>query len=132
MSITFVDLSSSPADDLTQFLWDFGDGTVESYPTSTDPIHRYVSNGSYSVRLTVIDEDGSNDSYDMLVQVSDGSPWAEFVSSAGSVIENGTIWFNSTSTSPSDALALQQWSVNGLAIGYRSKHELSVPCQWLL
>ncbi len=47
MSITFVDRSSSPADDLTEFIWDFGDGTVESYPMSTDPTHRYVSNGSY-------------------------------------------------------------------------------------
>ena len=117
MTISFVDRSSSPADDLTNFLWDFGDGTVESYPMSTDPVHRYGANGTFTVRLTVIDEDGSNDSYDMMVQVSDGSPWAEFVSSAGSVIENGTVWFNSTSTSPSDALALQQWSVNGLAIG---------------
>ncbi len=100
------------------FIWDFGDGTVESYPTSTDP----TPLGTFpmertSVRLTVIDEDGSNDSYDMSVQVSDGSPWAEFVSSTGSVMENGTVWFNSTSTSPSDDLALQQWSVNGLVIG---------------
>jgi PKD repeat protein len=112
-----MDLSSSPADDLTEFIWDFGDGTVESYPTSTDPTHQYVSNGSYTVRLTVIDEDNSNDSYDMPVQVSDASPWAEFVPSTGSVMENGTVWFNSTSTSPSDDLTLQQWTINGLTVG---------------
>ena len=117
MSITFVDLSSSPADDLTEFVWDFGDGTVESYPTSTDPTHIYLSNGTYSVMLKVIDEDGSNDSYDMSVLVSDGTPYADFVASTLTVMENGTVWFNSTSTSPSDGLALQQWRVNGLVFG---------------
>jgi PKD repeat protein len=117
MSITFEDLSSSPADDLTEFVWDFGDGTVESYPTRTDPSHRYVSNGTYSVKLTVVDEDGSNDSYEMTVQVDDGSPQADFDASTGSVMENGTVWFNSTSTSPSDSLALQQWKVDGQVVG---------------
>ncbi|MBD3332121.1 PKD domain-containing protein [candidate division GN15 bacterium] len=47
LTVRFRDLSNGPID---QWLWDFGDGDTSS---DTNPIHTYDSSGTYTVRLTV-------------------------------------------------------------------------------
>jgi len=46
--------------------WDFGDGT---YGYGISPRHTYRSNGSYKVTLTVIDEDGKQESEAIIVDI---------------------------------------------------------------
>ncbi|TAE53894.1 MAG: PKD domain-containing protein, partial [Bacteroidetes bacterium] len=57
VAVRFTDLSTgtSPA---TSWLWNFGDGSTS---TQRDPVHTYVSNGSYTVTLIVGDVNGCMD-----------------------------------------------------------------------
>ena len=48
LSVTFQNFSTGP---LVRYFWDFGDGTTS---TEKNPIHHYVTEGSYSVELTVV------------------------------------------------------------------------------
>lgn len=54
LSVQFTDLSSNEP---TSWLWDFGDGTTS---TAQNPAHLYTSPGSYDVKLTATNGDGSN------------------------------------------------------------------------
>ena len=56
---TFTDLSSMNNGIISQYLWDFGDGTTS---TLKNPVHTYQINAIFQVRLTVTTQDGcSND-----------------------------------------------------------------------
>ncbi|RXA17603.1 PKD domain-containing protein [Methanosarcina sp. MSH10X1] len=53
-TVSFIDCSTgSPA----TWLWDFGDGETS---TNQNPVHTYVEAGSYSIKLTVSNDAGSN------------------------------------------------------------------------
>ncbi len=56
-TVTFTDTSTSFPDTIVTWLWSFGDGT----PTSSlqNPTHSYADNGTYSLTLTVTDDDGT-------------------------------------------------------------------------
>lgn len=51
--------SSEPGGTLVSYEWSFGDGRKS---TQANPTHTYASNGSYSVTLTVTDDDGETGS----------------------------------------------------------------------
>jgi len=53
--VTFVD-ESAPADDLTYWHWDFGDG--DTYDGQTPPPHLYETPGVYTVTLHVASAKG--------------------------------------------------------------------------
>lgn len=55
-TVTFTDTSSAGSGEITQWLWDFGDGTTSD---EANPSHTYTEAGKYSVRLTVT-ADGSD------------------------------------------------------------------------
>ena len=51
----FTDASSDPDGAIAAWEWDFGDGATS---TAQNPTHTYTSTGSYTVKLTVTDDDG--------------------------------------------------------------------------
>jgi hypothetical protein len=53
-TVTFTDTSTG---DITDWLWDFGDGNTS---TEQNPQHLYLASGSYDVSLTVSGSDASN------------------------------------------------------------------------
>jgi len=65
--ISFIDLSYESYGDIVDWNWDFGDGNI-SY--SQNPTHQYIVVGNYTVNLTVIDDDGENNSICKTVNVS--------------------------------------------------------------
>ncbi len=56
IATTFTDLSQSCTGAVSQWLWDFGDGTTS---TEKDPVHNYAAPGDYTVTLTVTNSVGS-------------------------------------------------------------------------
>jgi PKD repeat protein len=66
--VQFINYSSDPGgEDITTFLWDFGDGATAT--VACCPIHRYAADGDYNVRITVTTADGRIGSTSKVVQV---------------------------------------------------------------
>jgi len=53
--VQFTDESTDPEDKLMSYLWDFGDGNTS---TTESPVHKYQSEGTFNVTLTVTDDEG--------------------------------------------------------------------------
>jgi gliding motility-associated-like protein len=68
LTAQFTDLSSSPFGNISQWTWDFGDGSTS---TSANPVHTYTVPGNYTVSLSVRDGNGCPDDtlISQLVQV---------------------------------------------------------------
>jgi gliding motility-associated-like protein len=59
VDITFTDQSTSTAGNLTQWTWDFGDGSpVVIRNSSTNETHRFATAGTYNVTLKVVTSSG--------------------------------------------------------------------------
>ncbi|HEC82504.1 MAG TPA: DUF2341 domain-containing protein [Thermoplasmatales archaeon] len=59
LTVTFTDQSTDPDGNIVNYTWDFGDGNTS---TEQNPAHTYADYGTYTVTLTVTDNDGSSDS----------------------------------------------------------------------
>ncbi len=56
LSVTFTDNSSGQA--ITNWQWNFGDGSFSTYTTKTNPVHIYSNQGVYSVTLQAFNDGG--------------------------------------------------------------------------
>jgi len=70
LSCQFQDGSSDTDGSLTGWVWTFGDGGTS---TEREPVHSYSAPGTYTVSLTVTDDDGSTDETSTQVTVSSPS-----------------------------------------------------------
>lgn len=60
LTVIFNDTSYSN-ETITDWLWDFGDGTTLDNTTADDPSYTYTTPGEYSVRLIIINDGGCRD-----------------------------------------------------------------------
>jgi len=61
--------SNDPNGSILSYIWSFGDGTTG---TGLSPLHTYTVQGTYSVSLTVTDNDGLTDTMTLQILVFDG------------------------------------------------------------
>ena len=66
-TVDFTDQSSDPGGAIDEWSWNFGDGNTS---TVQNPSHQYSSEGTYTVTLTVTDNDGNTDSISNQVTVN--------------------------------------------------------------
>lgn len=70
-SVKFTDKSTDPDGSVVSWSWEFGDGATS---TEQNPTHAYAKAGSYTVKLTVTDNVGAQDTATKTITVSEGGP----------------------------------------------------------
>lgn len=59
--VTFTDRSDDDGDTIELWIWDYGDGTSESFSVATNPTHEYQEPGRYTVSLSITTDAGDSD-----------------------------------------------------------------------
>jgi PKD repeat protein len=108
------DASSSydPDGEIVSYLWDFGDCISDSGEIVT---HAYTATGSYSVTLTVVDDDGLTDTVieDVIVAAAPQPPVASFTFSPENPVAGDEIAFDASSSyDPDGEIASYNWAFN--------------------
>jgi len=93
--------SYDPDGTIISYFWDFGDSTNA---TGMIVDHTYTDNGTYTVTLTVTDDDGATDTETAVKTVLNRPPVAVFTESAETVYTAETITFNASSSYDQDGL----------------------------
>ncbi|MFT4297059.1 MAG: PKD domain-containing protein [Micropruina sp.] len=95
LKVSFDGTGSSDSDGtVASYAWEFGDGATG---TGASPQHSYAEAGSYSVKLTVTDDDGAKDSVTKTVTVTAPGPLAtdafgRTVNSGWGTADKGGAW----------------------------------------
>src|SRR5438552_1898912 len=105
LTCTFTNTSSDPDGSITANSWTFGDGQTSSV---VSPSHGYTAAGTYTVSLTVTDNQGATNtvSHNVTVTAPNQPPTANFTFSCSALTCN----FTSTSSDPDGTIASYSWT----------------------
>ena len=96
LTVQFSDSSSAfPSTTLSNWIWDFGDGSSGS---GQNPIHTYSTPGSYDVSLTVLDSQGCLDTLTKIAYINPTNPTAEFTTTDSLACPGSLVRFVNQST----------------------------------
>ena len=83
LSVAFTDASTDSDGSVVSWSWDFGDGNSSS---DQNPTHAYGAYGTYTVELTVTDDDGATGTASESVTLSDPNADGAFIEDAGMIV----------------------------------------------
>src|SRR5439155_639692 len=105
LTCSFTSTSSDPDGSIASYSWTFGDGGTS---TLQNPSHTYGAAGSYTVTLTVTDNQSATNSvsHSVTVTAPNQPPTANFTFSCSGLGCN----FTSTSSDPDGSIASYSWT----------------------
>ncbi|MGC9308203.1 MAG: C25 family cysteine peptidase [Thermoplasmatota archaeon] len=114
-TIEFNDTSLDLDGTIVNWTWDFGDGN-SSY--DQNPTHAYGSKGTYTVNLTVTDDDALTDTVSLYVTVANLPPTANFSYTPPQPTTADTIEFNDTSFDLDGSIVNWTWDFDDGTYSY--------------
>jgi PKD repeat protein len=103
----FTDGSSDSDGTVTAWSWEFGDGSTSS---AQNPAHAYPAAGTYTVGLTVTDDDGETSTASHAVTVSEPAANQPPVAGFSAACTDLACNFTDTSTDPDGAVTAWSWN----------------------
>jgi PKD repeat protein len=116
--------SYDPDDDILQYFWNFGDNSSSGWSSSPYANHTYTAQGNYSVKLTVFDNELTDDDFCMVIVKQE---WVSSnnhtpVADAGHdqyVKVNETVYFNGSQSYDLDGDPLMyKWNTQGTSTSW--------------
>jgi len=105
-TVTFTDESTDPDGTIASWAWDFGDGTTS---TSQNPTHAFADKQSYTITLTVTDDEGAEDTVTKTLAVGNEPPVADFTYAPASPTVGQTVTFTDASTDADGTVEAWAW-----------------------
>ncbi|EMR73819.1 PDK repeat-containing protein, partial [Thermoplasmatales archaeon SCGC AB-539-N05] len=105
-TIQFNDTSFDPAGEITDWSWTLGDGNTSALQ---NPTHQYADDGTYTVTLTVWDDDGATDTTSKQITVLNVPPTADFTYTPINPDTSDLIQFTDNSTDSDGAVVSWSW-----------------------
>ena len=124
-TIQFQDNSTDFDGNITAWAWDFGDGVTS---TQRNPTHRYENRGSYTITLTITDNDGATDVTTRTITTRNLEPSAGFRAPSTANVGEG-IRFVDESTDPEGGALTHLWNFGDGSISTARNpiHEYDTP-----
>gem|GEM_PF-7041189 len=128
-TVEFIDRSHDPDGKIVSWHWDFGDGTIS---TERNPRHRYTRKGSFTVKLTVTDDDGLTDTVEKEIEVVNVPPKAFFTFGPEEPYAGQEVSFDASgSGDPDGEIVEYAWDFDGDGVtdaeGVRVTHAYEKP-----
>jgi parallel beta-helix repeat protein len=108
-TITFNDTSIDLDGIVITWSWDFGDGNISSIQ---NPTHNYPDNGTYTITLTITDDDNATNETTQQILILNVAPTAAFSYTPQNPTTNDTIHFTDTSSDADGTLLSRLWNFN--------------------
>ena len=107
-NIAFTNSSTDPNGSIVGYKWDFqNDGVIDS--TLPAPTFAYAAPGTFTVKLEVTDNNGSTDTEEKPITVSNRAPTAAFTTAPAAPQTFDVVTFTSASTDPDGTVKVYQW-----------------------
>ena len=106
LECTFTDTSSDGDGSVVSWSWDFGDSDTD---TAQDPVHSYAAGGTYTVSLTVTDNDGGTDTTSASVTATDPGGNVDPVAGFSSLCTDLECTFTDTSSDGDGSVVSWSW-----------------------